>query len=130
MPLFEHVTPRLPVADLGRSLEFYTEHLGFSPDVLWPAADPQFAIVRRDGARVGLIESGRDGPGPIGYAELYVEVDDARALHGQLSERLSIEWGPEVYSYGRLEFAVRDPDNYLVIFTEPTEAESTTEEPR
>jgi hypothetical protein len=40
-----------------------------------------------------------------------------------------IEWGPEVYSYGRREFAVRDPDGYLVIFTEPTDEAPTTTEP-
>ena len=37
-----------------------------------------------------------------------------------LSGRLPIQLGPEVYWYGRREFAVRDPDGYLLIFSERT----------
>ena len=44
-----------------------------------------------------------------------------RDLHKSLLDRVTIEWGPEVYSYGRREFAIRDPDSYLLIFTEATE---------
>ena len=33
---------------------------------------------------------------------------------------LPIEWGPEVYWYGRREFAIRDPSGYLIIFSEAT----------
>ena len=41
-------------------------------------------------------------------------------MHRALSGHLPIEWGPEVYWYGRREFAVRDPDGYLLIFSERT----------
>jgi hypothetical protein len=34
-----------------------------------------------------------------------------------------------VYSYGRREFAIRDPDRYVIIFTEPTDDPPTTSEP-
>ena len=40
-----------------------------------------------------------------------------------------MEWGPEVYSYGCREFAVRDPEGHTVIFTEATADEPTTDEP-
>jgi hypothetical protein len=36
---------------------------------------------------------------------------------------------PEIYSSGRREFAIRDPDRYLIIFTEPTDEPTTTREP-
>jgi hypothetical protein len=42
---------------------------------------------------------------------------------------LPIEWDPEVYSYRRREFAVRDPNGYLLIFTETTNDPPTTDEP-
>jgi hypothetical protein len=42
-------------------------------------------------------------------------------MHADLAGVVPIEWGPEVYFYGRREFAVRDPDGYLLIFTEPTD---------
>jgi catechol 2,3-dioxygenase-like lactoylglutathione lyase family enzyme len=127
---FRRVTPRLPVADLGRSLAFWRDVLGFDVDVLWPEREPTFAILERDQASIGLFSLGpHHGRGTIGYAEIYLEAEDVRELHDTLRGQLPIEWGPEVYSYGRREFAVRDPDGYLVIFTEPTDDPPTTEEP-
>ena len=57
----------------------------------------------------------------VGDAELVFEVDDAQSLHEALRSDTPMEWGPEVYWYGRREFAVRDPNRYLVIFTEVTD---------
>jgi len=30
------------------------------------------------------------------------------ALHARVVDKIKMEWGPEVYSYGRLEFAIKD----------------------
>jgi hypothetical protein len=40
------------------------------------------------------------------------------AIHSALVDHAEIEWGPEVYWYGRREFAIRDPIGYLIIFSE------------
>jgi hypothetical protein len=57
----------------------------------------------------------------IGTADLYLGSDDVLGLHAAIKDLVKVEWGPEVYFYGRREFAVRDPDGYLLIFTEPTD---------
>lgn len=130
MPRFGRLTPRLPVADLERSLAFWRDLLGFHTDVLWPEGAPTFAILERDDTSVGLFVLGtHHGPATIGYAEIYIEATDVQDLHNALRYRVPVEWGPEVYSYGRREFAIRDPDGYLVIFTEPTDDPPTTSEP-
>ena len=129
MPIFSQVTPRLPVGDLRRTIDFYDRYFGFEVDVSWPVESPTFAILKRDATSLGFFEITEHQPGPIGYAELYIEVSDAQALHDALKNMMVIEWGPEVYSYGRREFACRDPDGYLIIVTEPTEAPPTTTEP-
>jgi catechol 2,3-dioxygenase-like lactoylglutathione lyase family enzyme len=121
MPTFSRVTPRLPVESLTRTIAFYTERLGFVVDVVWTPEKPTFAILQRDDTSVGFFEPSEHQPGPIGYAELYIEMTDAEALHASLRPKVPVEWGPEVYSYGRREFAIRDPDRYLIIFTEPTD---------
>ena len=129
MAVFSQLTPRLPVSSLSRTIAFYRAHLGFDIDVAWPDPEPTFAILRRDGVAIGFFEPTEHQPGPIGYAELYIEVADARGLHARLEVAVPIEWGPEVYSYGRREFAIRDPDQYLIIFTQPTDERPTTPEP-
>lgn len=129
MNQFADIAPRLPVVDLQRAIAFYEGSLGFRVEVIWPDSAPKFVLLKRDDVTVGLFEPMEGQPNSIGYAELYIEVRDALALHNELSKHLAIEWGPEVYSYGRREFAVRDPDSYLVIFTQPTDEPATTDEP-
>ena len=126
---FRQVTPRLPVRVLEETIAFYRDHLGFEVEVLWPDADPTFTILRKDATRVGFFVGTEHQPGDIGYAELYIDVLDVKVLHADLRARVPVEWGPEVYSYGRREFAVKDPNGYLLIFTEETEDAPPTPEP-
>ena len=126
---FVHLTPRLPVADLQRTIAFYRDVLGFTADLIWPDDAPKFAVLVRDEVEMAFFVLDEHRTGTIGYAEVYIEVTDAAALHAQLKDQVTIEWGPDVYLYGRREFAIRDPDSYLVIFSEPTDDLPTTEEP-
>ncbi len=128
-PTFERVTPRLLVPDLAAVMQFYVRELGFDVDVLWPPEHPTFVILRRDAVHISFFTGERAMSDHRGYAELYVEVSDAEQMHRALAPRVEIAWGPEVYSYGRREFAVLDPEGTMVIFTEPTTDEPTTDEP-
>ena len=122
------VTPRLPVADLGRTVAFYTRVLGFQVSVLWPDDQPTFAILDRDAVSLGFVTpDAHRGQVTIGTADLYLGTEDVLALHAAIRDVVKVEWGPEVYFYGRREFAVRDPDGYLLIFTEPTDDPPTSE---
>ena len=121
-PRLTGVTPRLPVADLARTVAFYTRVLGFQLSVLWPDNEPTFAILDRDAVSLGFFTpDAHRGPVAIGTADLYLGTEDVLALHAAIKDVVKVEWGPEVYFYGRREFAVRDPDGYLLIFTEPTD---------
>jgi catechol 2,3-dioxygenase-like lactoylglutathione lyase family enzyme len=115
---FLNVAPRLPVADLDRTINFYAEFLGFECGALWPEHAPTFAIMDRDRINVQF-DLAKPGT-PLGNATLSFDVDDALAIKKLLDGRLPIEWGPEVYWYGRREFAIRDPDGYLIIISEET----------
>jgi catechol 2,3-dioxygenase-like lactoylglutathione lyase family enzyme len=116
------VVPRLPVADLARTVAFYTRVLGFRVSVLWPDDRPTFANLDRDAVSLGFFTpDAHRGQLTIGTADLYLGANDVRALNAAIKDVVKVEWGPEVYFYGRREFAVRDPDGYLLIFTEPTD---------
>ena len=81
-----------------------------------------FCMLDRDAVSLGFFApDAHQGRVTIGTADLYVATEDVRAMHAAIRDRVAIEWGPEVYFYGRREFAVRDPDGYLLIFTEPTD---------
>jgi catechol 2,3-dioxygenase-like lactoylglutathione lyase family enzyme len=129
MPKFTELIPRLPVSNLNETLEFYCHHFGFSIEVLWPDDQPSFAIIQCDQTHIGFTEVSDAESNSIGYAELYIQVTDSNSLYETLKNNLNIEWGPEIYSYGHREFAVRDPNDYLIIFTEPVDESPTIEEP-
>jgi len=121
MTSFRRVAPRLPVAELQPSIEFYVNFLGFKLGLLWPEIVPTFAILDRDDMSVQFCLADSPGGAPPERATLCFDVDDVRALHANLDGRIPVEWGPEVYWYGRREFAVRDPGGYLLIFSELTD---------
>lgn len=115
----------LAVADVDRSVAFYTERLGFGVDALYD--DPPYATLTRNGVRLSLAEQGHPAPDRPGIAMavpddmtrlpavLVLEVADARALHGQLAAEgvdfLAKPWEPP---WGGVRFFVVDPDGYLV----------------
>ena len=128
---FDKITPRLPVNDIRSTVEFYRQVLECETSMLCRADEPEFAIVNRDTISVGFYKVGSPGrpQESVGQGELYIETNDADGLHGQLRNRVKIEWGPEIYPHGRKEFAIRDPNGYLIIFTEKTAEPPTVDDP-
>jgi catechol 2,3-dioxygenase-like lactoylglutathione lyase family enzyme len=122
MPRFHSLEPRLHVADYQRSVTFYRDVLGFEVLVEFPEDDPSFAMLNRDG--VALQIGGPDATKLQAYpatCTFYFDVEDALALHREFQDKVTIEWGPEVYFYHRREFAFRDPDGHLIIISEETD---------
>jgi uncharacterized glyoxalase superfamily protein PhnB len=121
MSRFLKIAPRLPVNDLTGAIAFYTNVLGFAGGPCWSEENPTFAVLERDAVQVQLIVAEPAFSGAAGSATISIEVDAAQSLCESLRPHAAIEWGPEVYWYGRREFAVKDPSGNLLIFSEPTE---------
>jgi catechol 2,3-dioxygenase-like lactoylglutathione lyase family enzyme len=118
MPRVKSIEARLPVTDVDRSAAFFANSLGFRIDTLWPQRNPEFAILDRDGLRLQLGKVEASGSGSS--TTLWLDVEELVDLHSTVQNHASIEWGPEVYSYGRREFGFRDPDGNWVIVSEVT----------
>lgn len=116
---FESVSPRLVVKDVKATVQFYFDVLGFDDWSGWPEEAPQFAIVSRDGVSIQFQQSESE----LKTSEtttLHITVAEVRAVLNHLGNRVQIEWGPEVYSYGWREFAIRDCNGVMLIFSEET----------
>jgi catechol 2,3-dioxygenase-like lactoylglutathione lyase family enzyme len=121
VPTIKSIEVRLDVADVARSARFYVAVLGFEVGTLWPEESPQFAILGRDGVRLQLGRSeGASTPGRPSTSTLWLDVEGVEEWHSRISRDVSVEWGPEVYWYGRREFAFRDPDRHLIVISEVT----------
>jgi uncharacterized glyoxalase superfamily protein PhnB len=129
------VVPNLIVADIDRSLAFYREVLGFSVVATVPEQGPLvFAWVQRDDVSVFLNSAAgaaADFPAlaerPIGgTATLFMTLDaeDIRtgidAMFAAVSRGARVVMPLKDQFYGMREFAIEDPDGYVVIFAQKT----------
>jgi catechol 2,3-dioxygenase-like lactoylglutathione lyase family enzyme len=119
--------PYFPVADVERSAGHYERVLGFEREYTG-GSPPMFAILSRDGLPIMLRRVA--APGDIrpnekqgGTWDAFFWVRDVRALHAELSARgADVVYGPIVQeSYRMEEFAVRDPEGYVLGFGQPLE---------
>ena len=130
MPQFTKLTPNLLVASVERSLAFYVDVLGFSRGMTVPDESP-FAFGSVTGGAVEIFFNEASGatkeyPGfagkPIGCTgTMFIEVEGVDALHERLRSRVKIVMPIETKFYGMREFAIEDPDGYVITFAERTQ---------
>jgi hypothetical protein len=64
------------------------------------------------------VHAQRSSGEPHATATQYIYVDGLSALWDDIKDRVTAEWGPEEMPYGLKEFAIKDPDGYLLSFGE------------
>ncbi|MCU1382505.1 MAG: hypothetical protein JWL71_1202 [Acidobacteria bacterium] len=129
MPQFTKLTPNLLVASVERSLAFYVGTLGFARGMTVPDASPfVFASVVRGPVEIFLndaVGAVHEYPAfagkPLGCTgTLFIEVEGIDALHDHLNGAVTIVMPIETKFYGMREFAIEDPDGYVITFAERT----------
>lgn len=116
------VVPSLLARDLGQTLSFYESTLGFRVTGLdRRESELYWAEVTRDGVVIQFFADPPKGcpSEPVLTGTLYLFPESVEELARELEGRVPFEWGPEVMEYGMREFAVRDPNGYILAFTEP-----------
>ena len=127
MPHFTKLTPNLLVANVERSLTFYVDTLGFERGMTVPEQSPfVFASVTSgaveiffNDAATGAKEYQAFAGKPIGATgTLFIEAEGVDALHDRLKPRAKIVMPIVNQFYGTREFAIEDPDGYVLTFAE------------
>jgi catechol 2,3-dioxygenase-like lactoylglutathione lyase family enzyme len=119
--LGHRVLPCLLTGNMRRTLEFYLDVLSFTQTGYYPIeSEPIRTEVRRDGvALIFFTEAFHNvGEAPSFSGAIYCFPKDLNALADELRGKVQFEWGPEESELGNREFAVRDPDGYLLVFAE------------
>lgn len=120
--LGSRVVPSLLVTNMPESLSFYLDVLGFSQTGYYPIeSNPEWTEVRRDEATLHLFTDAPHGTpdAPALSGVIYFHPESVEALADELRDKVPFEWGPEVTENGMREFGIRDPNGYLLAFTEP-----------
>ena len=124
---FKKLTPNLLVANVERSLAFYEDVLGFARGMTVPEQSPfVFASVTGGAVEIFLNDAAtaiKEYPGfagkPIGNSgTMYIEVQGIDALHDRLKNRATVVIPIATQFYGMREFAIQDPDSYVITFAE------------
>ena len=127
---FNKITPNLVVADMEKSLKFYRDVLGFSVSQTVPDKAPFiFAWMKRGDADVFLNANMPPQPGePDLYAgkavgggtlSMYLVMEGIDELYTGVQQKKSpIVIAMHKQFYGMKEFAMHDPDGYLLIFAQ------------
>jgi catechol 2,3-dioxygenase-like lactoylglutathione lyase family enzyme len=121
------LTPNLIVADVGRSLAFYRDVLGFEQTHIVPD-EPPYVFA---GVLSGPVEIFLNAPEPAlteypafkdtpigGTFTMFIEVAGIDQVYASLKGRVEVVMPLEKKWYGVTEFAFKDPDGYLITFAE------------
>jgi catechol 2,3-dioxygenase-like lactoylglutathione lyase family enzyme len=119
--LGHRVLPCLLVADMRKTLDFYVDVLGFYQTGYYPIeSDPIRTEVRRDDVALIFYTESVHGLGdrPSQSGLLYFFPESVDKLAAELSGKVPFLWGPEETELGVREFAIRDPNGYVLAFAE------------
>ncbi len=122
------LTPNLMSTDVARSTAFYRDVLGFSVSRTVPDDPPHvFVWLERDGITVFLNDAqtvNNELPeatslvaGTSGVA-MFVIVEDIAGFWASIRDRATVVMPLKDQWYGMTEFAIADPDGYVITFAE------------
>jgi uncharacterized glyoxalase superfamily protein PhnB len=121
------LTPNLIVSNVERSLAFYEDVLGFARGMTVPDQSPfVFASVTSGPVEIFLNDRStvtKESPQMAGLAfgggnTMFIEVAGVDALHDAIKARVKVIMPLVTQWYGLREFAIEDPDGYVMTFAE------------
>ena len=126
MTTLNTIAPCFAVADVGATIRWYEEKLEFKGDP-FPEFEPYvFAILLRDGVEIMLqrlegyqrpnLYAQRSG----GVWDAYVRIAGVREYYEAVREKVEIVKVLRQQPYGASEFEVKDPNGYILVFSEMT----------
>jgi catechol 2,3-dioxygenase-like lactoylglutathione lyase family enzyme len=127
MAVLTGASPVLLVADLQRSVDYFSNRLGFECHTF--GHPPNFATAARDAAVILLALS--DQPERLvphwqivdKMWDAYIRVDNADAIYAEVQERgAGIDYTIYDAPHGFREFGVQDPDGHDIAFGQRLEA--------
>lgn len=115
--------PTFLVRDIATTARWYEEELGFTLAGHFPAEPPYaYASLMRDGAELMLLNlADYEKPDltarrPDGLWDVYFRMTGVEALYENLKGKPFVRMALTRQPYGDLEFEVRDPNGYFLVF--------------
>jgi len=127
MPRLASIAPVFSVADVDATIRWYEEHLGCVSFPFPPSPPHVFAIVSRDDIEIMFqridaylkpeIYNSRSG----GVWDAYFRMSGVRDFYEAIRNEVEIKQLLRQQPYGAWEFEVKDPNGYILVFSEMAE---------
>ena len=122
MPRLNSAAPTFLVNDVGETARWYESHLGFTPS-FFPKTEPYvYAGLCRDGVEIMLLRlEGYTKPSVSrtgGLWDAYIRMQGVREFYESVRKKVPIQMELTKQRYGDSEFEVRDPNGYVLVFSE------------
>lgn len=127
MPHVKKLTPNLIVSSVEQSLAFYEGVLGFTRAMTVPEESPfVFASVTSGPVEIFFNDRStvaKESPQFAGRTfgggnTMFIELEGIDAYHDSVKDRVKIVMPITTQWYGMREFAIEDPDSYVITFAE------------
>lgn len=124
MPKLNSVVPTFPVADVDATIRWYETKLGFT-SYPFPETPPYvFAGVCRDQVEIMFQRiEGYQKPDLYhlrsgGVWDAYIRMKGVKEFYQAVKDKIEIKMPLRKQAYGDWEFEVRDPNGYILVFSE------------
>ena len=124
MTKLSRIAPTFPVADIGATIRWYETELGFT-SFPFPQNPPHvFAIVSRDTVEIMFqrVEDYRKpdlyGSRAGGVWDAYIRMEGVKEFYEAIKDKVEIRMPMRKQPYGDWEFEVKDPNGYVLVFSE------------
>ena len=124
------LSPNLMVKNVNKSIEFYCNILGFSLIQTVPEnGEPDWGMIEKDGLFIMLqkeesikqeypeLNSQNSG----GALTFYIKISDIQEFYNEIRSHMNVSHEMHKTFYGADEFAITDPDGFILVFSEDTE---------
>src|SRR5713226_7766781 len=124
MPKLNRIAPTFPVADVDAAIRWYETELGFT-SYPFPNNPPYvFASVCRDQVEIMFQRiEGYQKPDLYhlrsgGVWAAYIRMEGVKDFYESVKDKVEITMSLRQQSYGVWEFEVKDPNAYILVFSE------------
>ncbi|GAB5449285.1 VOC family protein [Gymnodinialimonas sp.] len=122
-PQVPGVSPVVPVSDMGATLAFFTDVMGFTHEV--GSVDYGYCLVRRGPVMVAMVNAADAQALRATANNISAQfwIDDLEDYWAEIAPRVATlpegrARAPFTQSYGTREFHIKDPDGFLMLFTQ------------
>lgn len=123
-PTMGCAVPVFTVADISLTIDWYQKHLGFRSDPFPPNPPYVFAMMFRDDVEI-MLQRLEDYEKPDDYKrrpggiwDAYIRMEGVKALYEAVRNDVTIIQPLRLQPYGCWEFDVKDPNGYVLVFSE------------